>query len=187
MRFRESKARIATAALMETLGGVLGDVLLSHTGKIQNSTRERAIVVFLRGPLGAGKTTFARGVLRAFGVTGAVKSPTYTLVEPYMTERGRVAHFDFYRLSDAAEVEYLGLREYLDQEVCLVEWPERALAALPTPDLEFAIEVDGDARNVRVSAGKCRGQTLLERLESTADFPEIVSDTCIKLRNVLDN
>ena len=187
MRFREAEARVATAALMEALGRALGDLLLSNTDKTQSSTRKRAVVVFLRGPLGAGKTTFARGLLRAFGVTGAVKSPTYTLVEPYMTEQGRVAHFDFYRLSDAAEVDYLGLREYLDQEVCLVEWPERVLAALPTPDLEFAIEVDGDARNVRISAGESRGAALLERLESTIIFPEIVSETCIKSRNVLDN
>ncbi len=187
MQAREVGVRIETAALMEALGGALGDVLLTQRVESRSSTRERAVVVFLRGPLGAGKTTFARGVLRAFGVTGAVKSPTYTLVEPYTTERGRVAHFDFYRLSDGAEVEYLGLREYLDQEVCLFEWPERALAALPTPDLEFAIEVDGDARNVRVSAGESRGVALLERLESTAVFPEIISDTCNKLRNVLDN
>ena len=181
------EVRGATAALMEALGRALGDALLSEAVERHGSTRGRAVVVFLRGPLGAGKTTLARGVLRAFGVTGAVKSPTYTLVEPYATERGRVAHFDFYRLGDAAEVEFLGLREYLDQEVCLFEWSERALAALPTPDLEIAIEVDGDARNVRVSARQSRGAAILERLESTADLPEITSDTCIKLRNVLDN
>ena len=187
MQARKVGVRVATAALMEALGSALGDVLLSPMGKPRGSTQERAVVVFLRGPLGAGKTTLARGVLRAFGVTGAVKSPTYTLVEPYTTEQGRVAHFDFYRLSDAVEVEYLGLREYLDQAVCLVEWPERVLAALPTPDLEFEIEADGDARNVRVLAGKSRGAALLERLESTVIFTEIVSGTCINLRNVLDN
>jgi tRNA threonylcarbamoyladenosine biosynthesis protein TsaE len=181
------KVRVETAALMEALGGALGDVLLTQRAKPRSATRERAVVVFLRGPLGAGKTTFARGVLRAFGVTGAVKSPTYTLVEPYTTERGRVAHFDFYRLSDGVEVEYLGLREYLDQEVCLIEWPERVRAALPTPDLEFAIDIDGDARNVRVLAGENRGTAILERLELTIVSPEITSDTCNKLRNVLDN
>ncbi len=188
MNSKELQVRVATAELMESLGGALGAVLLSPPEKgPDRSTRERAALVFLRGPLGAGKTTFARGVLRAFGVTVAVKSPTYTLVEPYSTEHGRLAHFDFYRLSTAEEVEYLGLRDYLDYDVCLFEWPERARGAVSMPDLDLGIEVDGEARKVRISAQEAWGTALLERLKSRGVCQETTSYTCIKLRNVLDN
>jgi tRNA threonylcarbamoyladenosine biosynthesis protein TsaE len=170
MNSKDLQVRVATAELMESLGGALGAVLLSPPEKgPDRSTRERAALVFLRGPL------------------GAVKSPTYTLVEPYSTEHGRLAHFDFYRLSTAEEVEYLGLRDYLDYDVCLFEWPERARGAVSMPDLDLGIEVDGEARKVRISAQEAWGTALLERLEPSGVCQETTSDTCIKLRNVLDN
>ncbi len=108
-------------------------------------------VVFLQGELGAGKTTLVRGFLRACGVTSAVKSPTYTLVEPYATAIGPVAHIDLYRLKDPQEVEFAGLRDYFNgATICLIEWPERSPAGLPTPDLRIKIEKQKDNRRLLV-------------------------------------
>ncbi len=93
-------------------------------------------VLFLQGDLGAGKTTLARGFLRAAGVTGVMRSPTYTLMEPYQAAGQRLLHLDLYRLVDAGEVEFLGLRdESPDSVIWLVEWPERGHGHLPAADL----------------------------------------------------
>ena len=107
-------------------------------------------VVHLRGDLGAGKSTLARGWLRALGVTGPVRSPTYTLVERYGLEAGGEAlHLDLYRIGDAGELEFLGLDD-ADARLWLVEWPERGLAALPSPDLEVALAIRGSGRTARL-------------------------------------
>jgi tRNA threonylcarbamoyladenosine biosynthesis protein TsaE len=100
------------------------------------AVRRRAGVIALSGELGAGKTTFVRGLLRALGHGGAVRSPTYTLVEPYDVGGQRVLHLDLYRLAGAADLAALGLRDEIDgATLLLVEWPERAGGALPVPDL----------------------------------------------------
>ena len=106
-------------------------------------------VVYLEGPLGAGKTTLARGLLRALGVRGAIRSPTYTLLEPYDIPAGTLVHLDLYRLADGRELEPLGLRDY-PPERCwwLVEWPERARDRLPAPDLHIRLAHDPGGRRV---------------------------------------
>lgn len=104
-------------------------------------------LVFLEGELGAGKTTLARGILRGLGFSGHVKSPTYTLVEPYEFGTLRVYHFDFYRIRGAEELEYLGLDDLLGEcAIKLVEWPERAFGRLPQPNRVVRIRVENDGR-----------------------------------------
>ena len=108
-------------------------------------------LVFLRGELGAGKTTLVRGILRQFGYTGSVKSPTYTLVEPYDTTFGPVYHFDFYRLADSQELEFIGIDELIDSDaIKFVEWAERVADRLPPADIEISLEVDDAGRVISV-------------------------------------
>ena len=119
-------------------------------------------VVFLGGPLGAGKSSLARAWLRALGVQGAIKSPTYTLVERYpLPAGGEAAHLDLYRLADAAELDFLGLDELADARLWLVEWPERGALGLPPPDLRVELAVAGPGRVARVQATSARGEAWL--------------------------
>lgn len=110
-------------------------------------------VVFLSGELGAGKTTLVRALLRALGHDGAVRSPTYAIVEPYRIDGLEVYHLDLYRIADPDELEYLGLREWLRPGVLLlVEWPERGQDALPVPDLHLHLDYAGEGRRLRIEA-----------------------------------
>ncbi len=124
--------------------------------------------VQLTGDLGAGKTTLVRATLRALGHTGRVRSPTYTLVEPYAVERPdgelEVYHFDLYRFTDPAEWADAGFREYFDSgAICLVEWPQRAGGLLGIPDLVFSLDVEGDGRLLVARAYSESGKACLER------------------------
>mgnify|MGYP001161683213 FL=1 len=123
----------------------------------------RDAFVELHGPLGAGKTTFARHLLRALGVAGRVKSPTYAVMEPYELPGGMVWHFDFYRFNDPQEWEDAGFRDvFASRGLKLAEWPEKAAGLLPEPDLRIDIEpLANEARRVTLAAGTPRGLELL--------------------------
>ncbi|MEE2763080.1 MAG: tRNA (adenosine(37)-N6)-threonylcarbamoyltransferase complex ATPase subunit type 1 TsaE [Pseudomonadota bacterium] len=127
---------------------------------------DSGLTIYLDGDLGMGKTTLSRGVMRGLGHEGAVKSPTYTLVEPYEDLKPTAYHFDLYRLGDPEELEYMGIRDYFSgQYLCLIEWPERGKGLLPEPDLEIHLERDGEGRSVVLRAGSQQGADLLNRLQ----------------------
>lgn len=152
-----NEERIADAVAMAALGARLAPALLGGA------------LVFLHGPLGAGKTTLVGGVLHALGHGGAVKSPTYTLVEPYAIGGEHVYHFDLYRLRDPEELEFLGVRDYLQgQGIVLVEWPEHGLGCLPEPDIDIFIALDGDQRIVHYESRSKRGTEIVQRLGGAA-------------------
>lgn len=110
-------------------------------------------VIYLEGELGAGKTTLARGFLRGLGHEGRVKSPTYSLLEPYETPAGKVIHLDLYRLSDPDEAAWLGVEDHaVDEARLLVEWPEHGANWLPAPDLVVRLAHDGDRRRVTLTS-----------------------------------
>jgi tRNA threonylcarbamoyladenosine biosynthesis protein TsaE len=144
---------VATEADMERLAAALAPRL------------RPGLLLFLHGELGAGKTTFVRGVLRGLGFSGAVKSPTYTLVEPYQLAGLPIYHFDLYRLNEPEELEFLGVRDYLEGKgVCLVEWAERGIGVLPAPDVDIAIEKQEEGRVVRFTSRTETGAMLLHGL-----------------------
>ncbi len=145
---------VADAAAMAALGGRLARVLDSG-------------IVFLEGNLGAGKTTLARGILHGLGHAGSVRSPTYTLVEPYPVAQGMVYHLDLYRLADPEELEWLGLRDMLDPgTLLLIEWPERGAGSLPAPDLVVRIAPANGGRSVDLVSASVRGRHMLDLFES---------------------
>ncbi|MBH2034448.1 MAG: tRNA (adenosine(37)-N6)-threonylcarbamoyltransferase complex ATPase subunit type 1 TsaE [Pseudomonadales bacterium] len=122
-------------------------------------TTEGHGLIFLEGDLGAGKTTLSRGIIRGLGHVGAVKSPTFTLVEPYEIGDIRAFHFDLYRLVDPEELEYLGIRDYFeDDALCLIEWPRKGAGFLPKPDLTITISPQDSGRSLKILSQGSRGE-----------------------------
>ena len=144
------KMQIESDEAMQALGAKLAAVCQSHG------------VIYLQGDLGTGKTTLTRGLLRALGHEGAVKSPTFTLVEPYTVNGVNIYHFDLYRLSDPEELEFMGLREYFAPEnLCLIEWPQQGGEMLPPADLLIELEHAGLARELCLTAQSPHGEAIL--------------------------
>lgn len=137
---------LADEAATLALGAALGQQTAGHG------------VIYLEGDLGAGKTTLTRGLLRSLGHAGAVKSPTFTLVEPYEMNGMRAWHFDLYRLSDPEELEFLGIRDYFAaDDLCIIEWPQRGAGVLPEPDLRITMRPSGQGRAVLLEPCSARG------------------------------
>lgn len=157
----------ATLAIGETIASAL-----------MTDSSQHHWVIYLQGNLGAGKTTLSRGILVALGHRGAVKSPTYTLVEPYdlpcdtaNTKAGikKVYHFDLYRLNDPQELEYLGVQDYFDHGfLCLIEWPERGLGLLPEADLIMTLAPQATGRSLIVQSGTVAGALWLKKFSLSA-------------------
>lgn len=121
--------------------------------------------IYFAGDLGAGKTSFVRGLLHALGYSGTVKSPTFTLVEPYNLQGRDIYHFDLYRVNDPEELEAIGIRDYFeDSAMCLVEWPEKAKEFLDSPDVLMKIDYNGQARTVSLISGSETGKLFIAKL-----------------------
>lgn len=139
-----------------------------------NKSSLNGFVVYLRGDLGTGKTTFTRFLLQALGHKGAVKSPTYTLVEPYEHLNPAAYHFDLYRLSDPEELEYMGIRDYFDgNHLCLLEWADKGLGFISAADLEICLAyVSDQSRSICFKALSQKGIELLHQLDFQAPKSE---------------
>lgn len=127
--------------------------------------------IYLNGTLGMGKTTLSQAIIAGCGWLGRVKSPTYTLVEPYECDALTVVHFDLYRLADPEELEFIGLRDYLtDHTVWLVEWPERGAGILPAADVVIHFSEAGAMRSLAFEAGTDRGHRLIEFVQQEGEY-----------------
>ena len=145
---------------------VAGEARQESLGRVLAQQITPPCIVYLEGDLGTGKTTLARGILRGFGYQGRVKSPTYTLLEPYELERLACYHFDLYRLADAEELTFIGIEDLLREDaVLLVEWPERGRGVLPAPDLDIAILYRGQSRSVRFTPASEKGIQIINNLQ----------------------
>lgn len=155
----KSMIQIHTQFDTKKLADLLARCVLEFSDKDING----ALVFFLQGTLGAGKTTFSRYFIQALGHTGAVKSPTYGLVEEYELKFGKLCHFDLYRLSEPEELEYIGIREYLaNSKLCLIEWPEHGQGCLPQADLLVRLDMDSSKHEARKVSLKAQNKALLE-------------------------
>ncbi len=146
-----------------------GSALASAFVALRAQAPSTLLCLHLHGELGAGKSTLARALLRSLGVTGKIKSPTYALVEPYDSAHGLLLHMDLYRLTEAAELEYLGVDSLFAQAtLMLIEWPEKAGAMLPAPDLKISLSHNSvasqDGRSLEISGLSASGNLLMPKL-----------------------
>jgi tRNA threonylcarbamoyladenosine biosynthesis protein TsaE len=161
MPIQRSEFALADENATARLGTALARAIEAEAAAIA----AHGLVVALAGDLGAGKTSVVRAMLRALGVTGAIKSPTFTLVEPYVVSSLDFYHFDFYRLADPEEFSFTGFREMFGPAaVCLIEWPDKAAGHLPTADLRIALRVAGEGRHASITAATELGATCLHRM-----------------------
>jgi tRNA threonylcarbamoyladenosine biosynthesis protein TsaE len=154
------------AAATQSLGGALANCLPQEL--------HPAAVVYLEGDLGAGKTTLVGGLLRKLGAGMTAKSPTYTLVEPYVVSGLNLYHFDFYRFKLPEEFIDAGLDEYFSESgLCLVEWPDKAVPYLPAADLRIRLEHAGGGRRASIEANSARGRQWLDELRAVTSFAAV--------------
>lgn len=154
--------RLPDASATESLGQRLALPLAC-------ASRDEPFVLHLSGPLGAGKTTLARGLLRGLGHDGRVRSPTFTLLEPYELAACHVTHLDLYRLADPAELDYLGLVDMLAPgNLLLVEWADRGGDRVPEADLHLALDYQDEGRCIELEPRSARGRRVLEEAGSGA-------------------
>jgi tRNA threonylcarbamoyladenosine biosynthesis protein TsaE len=145
---------------------VAGETRQEALGQLLAQQIELPCTLYLEGDLGTGKTTLARGLLRGLGYQGRVKSPTYTLLEPYELDGLACYHFDLYRLSDAEELTFLGIEDLLRSDtILLVEWPERGRGVLPEADLRVALIYRGESRLVRFMPENEKGIQIINNLQ----------------------
>ncbi len=157
----DGEVPLPDAGATERAGQALGRALQTVLGPRR---ADGAVVVGLTGGLGAGKTTLARASLRALGVVGTVRSPTYTIAEPYETRIGCIWHIDLYRITDPDELEFVALRDLVSESAaCLVEWPERGRGGLPEIDCLAAIARHGPGRRLRIGWNTARGRAIGSR------------------------
>lgn len=145
----------------------LGALLARALSESHDAIETHGFALTLTGDLGAGKTALVRACLRALGVQGPVKSPTFSLLEPYVVSSLNFYHFDFYRFADPEEFSAAGFRELFGPgNVCAVEWPERARGALPTPDIEVTLSVENGGRRCLLDARTPLGEACLQRIRA---------------------
>ncbi|MCO5761075.1 MAG: tRNA (adenosine(37)-N6)-threonylcarbamoyltransferase complex ATPase subunit type 1 TsaE [Gammaproteobacteria bacterium] len=159
------KIEIRGEAAQEALGQLLAGLL------------RPPLILWLEGDLGTGKTTLTRGILRGLGHGGAVRSPTFTLLEPYELGPRRLYHLDLYRLGDPEELEYLGLRDLLERDsILIVEWPRRGGRVLPAADLEIRFDYRADARALEFQSLSPGGEALVMALAASLGEPARSTD-----------
>lgn len=167
----ELALHLADAGATDALGAALAAALARLPANASG------LHVHLHGDLGAGKSTLARALLRALGVQGAIRSPTYTLVERYpLSDGGEAWHLDLYRIGDAGELEFLGL-DGGEATLWLIEWPERGRGWLPPADLRIDLAVDGDGRGARLAAGTASGRAWLTTLGTATGTEPLAADS----------
>lgn len=135
--------------------------------EMAESSQTAAIIIFLYGPLGAGKTTLTRGFLRGLGYQQKVKSPTYTLIEPYEVQNLKIFHFDLYRVQNAKELTHMGIQDYFSTAgICLIEWPEKGSPLLPIADLSCYIAFKEGGRELCLDSHSMRGEKILNQCKN---------------------
>lgn len=144
----------------------LPDVMATHAfASALAKAIQPGLVIYLHGNLGAGKTTIVRALLTILGQTGAIKSPTYTLVEAYNLSGLDIYHFDLYRLSDPSELEFIGIRDYLQPTaVCIFEWPIKGLSVIPPADIEITLDFQQTGRSAALMANTAKGLDVLQNM-----------------------